>query len=231
MNNLHPHEQLLKKLIWSQLGEIRGKTVLDFGSGNGVTADYFAAENDVTAIEVSGEMLLTRRTTNKYRQLIGSAEVLADLDDGTFDLILCHNVLEYVPDRDCVVREFVRLLKPDGVLSVVKHNRLGRAMESVVRGNDFDGAVSLLDGGKIETAYGYINYFEDGELAAYGLRIARSYGIGAFWYLQQDTRPHGHPLWQERMMAMEAKAAEVEEYRAVAAFRHLILGRHSQNFN
>ena len=43
-------ERLFKKIVWKQLGTPEGKKILDFGSGKGITANYYAGKNDVTAI-------------------------------------------------------------------------------------------------------------------------------------------------------------------------------------
>ena len=61
-------------------------------------------------------------------------------------MIICHNVLEYAQDREDIVRQFARVLKTDGKISIVKHNRAGRVMQMVVLLNDFEHAHSLLDG-------------------------------------------------------------------------------------
>ena len=50
-------ERIFKKIVWQQLGNIEGKKILDFGSGEGIIANYFAKNNDVIAIEPSEEML------------------------------------------------------------------------------------------------------------------------------------------------------------------------------
>jgi SAM-dependent methyltransferase len=36
------------------------------------------------------------------------------LADGAFDRVLCHNVLEVLPDPDGLVAEAIRVLRPDG---------------------------------------------------------------------------------------------------------------------
>ena len=41
ISELHPWERLLKRITWAQLGDIKGKNILDFGSGEGVTANHF----------------------------------------------------------------------------------------------------------------------------------------------------------------------------------------------
>lgn len=45
MEQLLPWERLLKKILWAQLGGIRGRVILDFGSGLGVTASQYAKYN------------------------------------------------------------------------------------------------------------------------------------------------------------------------------------------
>ncbi len=47
VTNLQPWECLMKRIVWKQLGNVRDKKILDFGSGIGVTADYLAEHNDV----------------------------------------------------------------------------------------------------------------------------------------------------------------------------------------
>ena len=35
-------ERRFKKIVWEQLGDLAGKKILDFSSGEGITADHFA---------------------------------------------------------------------------------------------------------------------------------------------------------------------------------------------
>lgn len=83
----------------------------------------------------------------KYTQLFGGEELLAGFCDSSFDAIICHNVLEYVGGSDKrtgILREFVRLLKPGGILSVVKHNRAGRVMQMAVLLDNLEEAEAIL---------------------------------------------------------------------------------------
>ena len=107
--NLQTWDFLMKKIVWNQLGEIEDKNILDFGSGVGATACYFAGKNNVTAIEPDTDTVNKRFTQNNYTQLVGSLDVLKDFDSGIFDMIICHNVLEYAEDREEIVREFHRV--------------------------------------------------------------------------------------------------------------------------
>ena len=61
-------ERLFKKIVWKQLGDMEGKKILDFGSGEGITANHFAEKNDVTAIEPSKKMLSNAWKDYEYTQ-------------------------------------------------------------------------------------------------------------------------------------------------------------------
>lgn len=42
ITDLPAWERLFKKIVWKQLGDMEGKKILDFGSGEGITANHFA---------------------------------------------------------------------------------------------------------------------------------------------------------------------------------------------
>ena len=67
--DLQPWECLMKRIVWKQLGDIRDQKILDFGSGIGVTANYLAENNDVTAIEPDGDLIKERWADNQYAQI------------------------------------------------------------------------------------------------------------------------------------------------------------------
>lgn len=220
---LPPWEQLFKRVLWAQLGDLRGKRIVDFGSGIGVTACHYAAENEVIAVEPSEESVAKRWDEHPYRQISGSTEALRQLPDCSFDVVFCHNVLEYVPDRSEILKEFHRLLKPDGFVSLVKHNRPGRVMQMEVLLNEFEKAHALLDGSDGSSAdYGAIHYYEDEDVTEY-FRIKDTYGIRTFWDLQQNQDCHTNPAWQEKMIDLELRVAQLPPYRNAAFFHHLIL--------
>ena len=72
-------ERLFKKIVWKQIGNLEGKKILDFGSGEGITANHFDKKNDVTAIEPSEEMLSDAWKDNEYNQIVGDVNALSVL--------------------------------------------------------------------------------------------------------------------------------------------------------
>lgn len=226
-SNISPWESLQKKMTWDQLSFIRNKHVLDFGSGNGLTADHFAAKNDVIAVEPDEKMLQSRSAKNKYVQIVGSLNELRNFEDESFDVILCHNVLEYAKKREEIVNEFSRILKKNGLISILKHNRAGRVIQMVVLLNDFEHANELLEGSDgISQRFGTIDYYDDTDLLKWlgcSFKIEQILGMRVFWCLQQNQDIQRNQSWQEKMLDIERKVSNLEEYKAIAFFHHVIL--------
>lgn len=221
-----PWELLQKKMTWEQLKYIHNKRILDFGSGNGMTADHFAIDNEVIAIEPDEKMLKDRFTENDYMQIKGDMKELKSFEDESFDVILCHNVFEYVYEREEIIKEFSRILKKNGYLSVLKHNKVGRVMQMVVLLNNFEHANELLAGANGHAQqFGIINYYEDTQLLEWSdkFELERILGMRTFWDLQQNQEIQKDKIWQDEMLEIELKVSELEEYKAIACFHHVIL--------
>lgn len=226
VTQLPPWECLMKKLVWRQLGDIQGKKILDFGSGIGVTANYLAEHNEVIAIEPDEKSVNESWSDNPYQKIVGSTEKLKRFDDETFDLIICHNVLEYAEDREAIVKEFARILKNTGKISIVKHNRAGRVMQMVVLLNEFDRANDLLDGSDgMASNYGAIRYYEDTDIEKWcpELTISRTLGMRTFWDMQQNQEIQKDVEWQEKMLQIEMRVSNLDEYKNIAFFHHLTI--------
>ena len=219
-------ERLFKRIVWMQIGEIKGKRILDFGSGEGITANHFARKNEVIAVEPSEEMLVNAWKDYPYEQIIGDVNALSAFEDNFFDIIICHNVLEYIDDKTKVIKALTRVLKQDGILSIAKHNRPGRVMQMAVLLDDFEKANALLDGkNNAASKFGNIRYYEDNDITKWEpeLDISDVFGIRTFWDLQQNQQKHGDEDWQKNMMQLELRVSQIPEYRDIAFFHHLLL--------
>lgn len=225
-NLQQPWGQLYYDILFEQLQDIKGKRVLDFGSGFGLVANHIAKENQVLAVEPNEEMVALRTQDYSYQQLVGSLDQLASLEDASFDVILCHNVLEYVENRKAVLKEFTRLLKPGGMLSIVKHNEVGRVLQTVVFENDTRKALALLAGQDLEThSMGLAQAYNlDAAFVDLGLEVQNYQGIRVFYGLQ-DNRFKGQEGWRESMLQMELAVCQEPPYRDMAFFQHYWLTR------
>lgn len=219
-----PWGKLFYLCAWKQLPELKGKKILDFGSGFGITAEYLSKENEVIAVEPSQEMVkIGNKSNQSFHQIVGGLETLKQFADATFDCIVCHNVFEYVEDRNIILAEFMRVLKPDGFISIIKHNKAGRIMQKAVFDYDINAVKALLNGGhNLSKNFGEIKTYEDEMLLVGGLKIDKCYGICAFYGLQ-DNKIKYQKDWLDTMLDIELSVSEREEFRNIAFFHHLIL--------
>ena len=106
--------------------------VLDAGSGNGMLSyQSYARGNDVLGISFNAsEVEKASRIFNQYLRIpesrlkfrCGNLYDLDDLEDESFDEIICSETLEHLRQDEKVCRSFWRLLKPGGVLHVCAPN-------------------------------------------------------------------------------------------------------------
>lgn len=220
-----PWGKLFYKLVWHNI-DYEGKKILDFGSGFGITSDFLAKKNDVTAIEPNVEMLEHRFCKNEYHQFLGGIEQLNNIPDQYFDIIICHNVLEYLEDRDALFNEFYRILKSHGLLSIVKHNKAGKVMQKAVFEYKINEALELIHhGNAVSVNFGTINEYEDQELEQYGkgsFRIEKVYGVRTFFALQRNELKVEDD-WSSNMFKLECAVEETPTFRDIAFFHHVIL--------
>lgn len=225
-----PWGKMFYDMIFRQLSlpESPALDVLDFGAGFCVTAGHYAQHHRVTAVEPSEEMLHLKLQEHSAMDCIhGGIEVLGQQEDETFDLVLCHNVLEYVPDREQVLRELARVLKKGGALSIVKHNLPGRILASAVFSDDPGRALALLDGGDREgNMFGTRDTYSREELVRQcgrvGLSMEKRFGIRTFYGLSANDTVKHTKEWYDDMLELEMRVCVLEEYKNVAFFNHLL---------
>ena len=225
-----PWGKMFYDLLFIQLNILNAPKlkILDFGSGLGVTANYYARWHCVTAIEPDMEMIENRYRENDYAQILGGVEHVGSFPDNFFDVIFCHNVLEYVDEREPILQPLLRVLKPGGTLSVVKHNRVGRVFHTAVFGNDPQKALRLVDSGTNDKSnyLGTQHIYTNDELVScvekYGGALTNILGMRAFWALGQDNPVKFTGQWYENMLALETKVAGIDEYRQSAFLNHLL---------
>ena len=115
------------EVLLDVVGIAPGSRVLDIASGTGVVARAAArragGEGLVVASDVSAPMLARAATIGapdraapiEYRD--ASAEALP-FDDGSFDVVLCQQGLQFFPAQAAAVGEMRRVLRPGGVAGV-----------------------------------------------------------------------------------------------------------------
>ena len=212
-------------ITFAQLEHIKGKKILDFGSGFGLVSQFLAQNNEVVAIEPQEEMLFAY-SNHRYEKILGSLEQVEKFESESFDIVLCHNVLEYI-DENCRVNylsELKRVLKRDGKLSIIKHNQVGKIMQAVVFSNDVDQALDLLNGNEFKSvsfSQG-TTYTIDELLEMSKMKLENYQAIRTFYSLQMNevkTKDN----WLEKMTEMELAVCDLYPYEDISFLQHVWL--------
>jgi S-adenosylmethionine-dependent methyltransferase len=126
--------------------DTRSLRALDLGGGTGANAVRLAGLGfDVTLLDVSLPMLdhaerAARQAGVRERVRLehgDAAQLVTLFDAGSFDLILCHNLLEFVDDPCTVLRDAAGALRnPSGVISVLVRNQPGEVLKAAIQNGD-----------------------------------------------------------------------------------------------
>ncbi|MCR4648576.1 MAG: class I SAM-dependent methyltransferase [Lachnospiraceae bacterium] len=223
-----PWGKMFYELIYRQLNlpEDRKLKILDFGAGFCITTDYYAKFHDVTALEPNPEMTELRVENNGYTLINEGFDYLKTIEANSFDLVICHNVLEYADEKEKILKELARVLKPAGTLSVVKHNLYGRVMGSAVLADDPKTAISLLNEETENSMFGSRSVYDSKfvtDVLADNMVLAETYGIRAFFGLSSNNEIKYTDDWYQSMLELETKTYSMDEFKKIAFFNHLIL--------
>ena len=92
VTDLQPWECLMKKIVWKQLGEIRDKKILDFGSGIGISTNiiYLPIILIVQYILQLGILLIT--SSNKVKFDIPRKSIFNSPNSSRVVIIYCVDI-------------------------------------------------------------------------------------------------------------------------------------------
>lgn len=137
----------------------KAPAILDYGCGDGNAAKFITSyfpDADYCGIDISKDSVKQAIHTyadagGKYRFLIYDGKRLP-FESGTFDMVymacVMHHIIPYL--RTAVVRECLRVLKPDGKLVIFEHNPLNPLTLHAVNTCPFDENAKLLTSSKLE---------------------------------------------------------------------------------
>ena len=222
-----PWGKIFYDIIYRQLTFTNDKRlkILDFGAGFCITAKHYAKNHDVTAVEPNEEMYKLRFKSDDYTLITQGIDYLKTVEDSSYDVILCHNVLEYVENKNEILTQLKRVLKPQGILSIIKHNLYGRVFGSAVLTDNPKAALDLLDEKPEDSMFGNRSLYTNESLIDFfgdELKLEKIYGIRAFYGLSSNNEIKYTDEWYNSMLELEVKTGTLEEFKKVTFFNHLI---------
>jgi S-adenosylmethionine-dependent methyltransferase len=239
-----PEGRLRLDLVFANLQDFlpqatRSSRALDLGCGTGAIAVRLARLGiHVTLLDSSLPMLDFAKgaaqeagVTDKIELKQGDAAQLAKLLHGeSFDVILCHNILEYVDDPCAVLRGAARALRdPSSIISVLVRNQAGEALKAAIKDGDLAAAEHNLtaEWGHESLYGGRVRLFtEEGlraTLIAATLAVIAERGVRVMSdYLPPQVFRSAE---YERVFELERKLGRRPEFARVARYTHCLAHR------
>ena len=250
-------------LVWDVLSAVvsaraaaTGRTALDIvdvGGGTGGLAVPFAVlGHNVTVVDPSPDALAAaqRRAAEAGARLTSVQGEAASLDGlvGPADLVICHNVLEYVDEPATAMSAIARVLRPSATVSVLASNAVAAVLHRALAGRFAEARVLLISGGTIVPPGGTPSPGPPGgppahggaarppfppgrrftlpELTALleqaGLRAGEAHGLRIFTGLVPGALLDGDAAATEALRALEEAAASTPPLRDIAAQLHVL---------
>lgn len=195
-----PLGKLRSELAWENLHcflsrNSSGQRALDVGGGTGSASVQLARMGfEVVLLDSSEEMLGVARTqaetggvTARISFRHADAGQLADLFTGdSFDVVVCHNLLEYLEDPLGTVCHIAHVLRKDGLLSLLVRNRAGEVLRAAIKTGDRALATANLSAETVvDSLFGEpVRVFAPAEvhdmLARPGLEVVAEHGVRVF---------------------------------------------------
>jgi len=211
--------------------------ILDAGGGNGVEAIAFAQQgHQVTLVDYSAEMLAEARRSAESngvsdRLTFHQSDLTAIpqlFPQPTFDLILCHHVLQYVDDLNAAVHALSRVVKPNGLLSIMCINRYSEPYRLALQELNLPAAYAALGAEVIVTkifettmkAYAAEDLREPLEHA--GCTIVGQYGIRCVNDYIANNDLKSDPVFFADLLKLELALSDKFPYYLSARAFHLV---------
>lgn len=209
--------------------------ILDAGGGTGVESIPFAlAGHHVDLVDYSASMLEAARqditaahVEDRVAIYQADASHVADLFAAhTFDVVLCHNVLQYVSDVSELLRNLAILLKPGGVLSLISVNRYSSPLRAAFKHDDLEEAHRMLfERVEAQVMFEHVATVYSGDeinamLPQAELVFDKYYGIRCIWDYWGDNEKHASVA--DQLWKLEFALTDRYPYNLLARFWQII---------
>ena len=238
-----PAGRLRSELAWENVRrflprDASKRRALDVGGGTGFASVQLARMGyEVVLLDGSEEMLGIARQQAEAGGVAArisfchaDAGQLPELFDAeSFDIVVCHNLLEYAEDPCTTVRDITHVLRKDAVLSVLVRNRAGEVLKAAIKSGDWKLATANLAAETVvDSLFGEpIRVFASAEvrdlLARASLEILAEHSVRVFFdYLGLENLTDEAYL---QVFELELRLGARPDFAAIARYIQVIARR------
>lgn len=220
-------------------GDAQVRRALDAGGGTGALAlrlahegwrvhvlDSSAAMLDIAAEQarragVAEHVAFHREEAERATEIFGR---------GSFDLVVCHNVVEYVEDPSAVAASLAACLRVGGIFSLMARNRAGELMRAAVKAHDLEAARDALTVPFVrESLYGGpARLFDAASLGALvedsSCEVRRTRGVRVIADYLPPELSTGEESYA-RLLSLETELGARNDFAAIARYTQVIARR------
>lgn len=188
--------EIAGRLIKSLDGEGNGMRVLDAGCGTGGAMAWVRevlGASPVIGVDISRHALEFCRGRQVGPQLLQASVLQLPFRDASFDLLLCHDVLQHLPTDGLdghALGEMHRVLRPGGLLLLGTNSRLGMWQADGARDEDFQRYTLPEVVSRLQAA-GFVV-----KRATYANCLPALYGSLKRWLQRRQGHHQGHRLYE-----------------------------------
>jgi S-adenosylmethionine-dependent methyltransferase len=211
--------------------------ILDAGGGNGLETIALAKQGfKLVLLDYSDEMLAeaknnaqTEDISNEIKFIKGDVSSIPQLfKKESFDIVLCHRVLQYVENKDLVLNSLNFAIKPKGLLSIICINQYSEPYRLALQENNLSDAYKALDTNVIMSkvfdtpmkAYSSKEFIVP--LQNIGYKIIGEYGIRCINDYISNNEMKSDPKIFEEIEKLEYAMSDKYPYYLIARSFHLI---------
>jgi S-adenosylmethionine-dependent methyltransferase len=236
--------RLRSDLAWENLegflpDPARQGRVLDLGGGTGAMSLRLARkEFQVVLLDSSEEMLGIARKEAEASGVVErislrheeAGQLQGLFERESFDIVVCHNLLEYLDDAGAIVRAISYVLRKDGIVSLLVRNRAGEVLKAAIKSSDLELAKKHLSAQTVvDSLYGKpVRVFDPADviqmLAKTNLAVVAERGVRVFSDYRDLADPD--PESYSQLLELEFTLGAQPQFSAIAHYIQII-ARHS----
>jgi len=216
--------------------------LLDAGGGNGLDSIPFAGQgHQVTLLDYSTEMLADARCNAEANGVAQHVTLLQSdvaaipmlFPEPCFDVVLCHNVLQYVDDVTAALEALCHVVKPGGLISILSVNRYSEPCRLAFQKLDLAAARASLDADEFYMPIFGVNvplYTSEEmreRLVQAGCSVIGEYGVRCVCDYIPNALKRNDPTFISRLEQLEYALTDRYPYKLLARYYQLIARKKS----